>query len=1210
MNARRLTLVWLCVVVGVLVGCVPASAATGHAFASSFGTFTTAAGVAVDDSAGAAKGEVYVVDQGADQVDRFTASEAAKGEVGTQLTGATLVAPDGVAVDDSGGVSAGDVYVSEPTEGAVDKFNGVTGKYESQITARGVPHAVSFEPVGVGVDPANGDVFVADAHNDVVDVFTAAGAYDFQFGANVLVSPTGSALVLAGIAVNSAGDAYLTTTGGEAFEFIAAGEYTSVLPVGVGVSALSIDPANSDVYLDEGFVVQELGVNGESLGSFGAGSLGGSSGVGVDSASGTVYASNIADAVIFTAGETPKEPVTTTAPTGVTGSTATFKGALSGGETGYYFAYNAGGSCTGGASSEPGTASGGTAVSTTVGGLAPATQYTVCLVATNTFGSTTSAGVGFQTESVVPMVEGESFSEVGSHSALVNAQVNMENVEGSYFYAYGTSAAFQAGDPSRTTEVDLPASGSPVAAPAQLTGLQPDSEYHFRIVTRNIDKEVNEGALETFRTLAAGTTGLPDGRVYEMVTPPNNDDAEVYVPQAFPNDYGDGIQTRRPFQVSPDGDAVTYLSDVTTGGNGSGGTGTGNQNLARRSAGGGWVQTVIEPPSGKQTYYEGFSSNLMFGALTSGNPGEPEVPPLSPQASSNGSKVLYVRDNGESLPGSDPYQPLFGTPLNRSPKLFGTNRGVVASGTNEAVAVFGGATPGFDDVLFEANDALIDGSGRLEQELEQDAKQEIQNDENHNYLYDSVDGQLSLVDVLPGGEGKVAPDAIFGALPLELPEENAPDFGGVISGDGEHVFWTDLVSGVVYVRIDGMSTVQVSAGAARYWASAAESRYAFYTENSDLYRFDVTDGAREVLAGSTSPVLGVIGVSEDGESVYYVAETETHPTLYLRDRDGTIRIAALSSEDGEQVDPYGRTVWAPELKVGDWQAGLAQRTARVTSDGDAVVFVSDQSLPVVGYPRGYPNGGLDEVYLYDAIANQLHCVSCSPSGEEPTLSVRGAAGYLPISWSDTYMPQWVSEDGHRVFFDSAVGLVPQDTNGKQDVYEWEQEGDGSCTTGSGTDGGCIYLLSGGTSGSDSWFIGASASGDDVFIATRAQLSTEDLNENFDLYDAHVGGVKPVSAPACTGTGCQGVPAPPPPFATPPSVTFNGVGNYPPPAPEVTGKVTHKKLTRAQKLAAALKVCRKQKRRSKRAACEARARKQGGVRHKAKKVLRATKKGRR
>jgi hypothetical protein len=154
---------------------------------------------------------------------------------------------------------------------------------------------------------------------------------------------------------------------------------------------------------------------------------------------------------------------------------------------------------------------------------------------------------------------------------------------------------------------------------------------------------------------------------------------------------------------------------------------------------------------------------------------------------------------------------------------------------------------------------------------------------------------------------------------------------------------------------------------------------------------------------------------------------------------------------------------------------------------------------------------------------------------------------------DTYQPRWISEEGSRVFFDSTEPLVSQASNGLQDVYEWERDGAGSCQTAEG----CIYLISGGTSTDISAFVDASSSGDDVFFVTRSQLVPQDGNEDDNLYDAHVGGVQPLASPACTGTGCQGVPSAPPLFATPPSVTFSGVGNFPPPAPPAAVKLKSK-----------------------------------------------------
>jgi hypothetical protein len=226
---------------------------------------------------------------------------------------------------------------------------------------------------------------------------------------------------------------------------------------------------------------------------------------------------------------------------------------------------------------------------------------------------------------------------------------------------------------------------------------------------------------------------------------------------------------------------------------------------------------------------------------------------------------------------------------------------------------------------------------------------------------------------------------------------------------------------------------------------------------------------------------------------------------------------------------------------------------------------------------------------------ELLCASCAASHKQPELSNfltrEGLGAFLPPNWSMTQEPQWMSEDGGRVFFDSIEPLVPEDTNGKPDVYEWERDGVGSC----GEAAGCIYLLSSGTSQAASWLIGVSGSGNDVFMVSRAQLTPEDHNETYNVFDARVGGVEPVLPPACSGAGCQGVPASAPTFATPASVTFNGVGDFPAGAAETkpiaVPKAKAKPLTRAQKLAKALKTCNREKSKSRRVVCERQAHKQ-------------------
>ncbi len=960
----------------------------------------------------------------------------------------------------------------------------------------------------------------------------------------------------------------------------------------------------------------------------------------------------------FTTSSLLEAPMTTEPATAVTATSAMFEGELSPGGTvgglSYQFDYNTNGTCRvpkisqgeeeEGKQQPPQPSTAATEVtearqahvSAEAQELEPNETYTFCLVETNVFGEQVQGNeVSLQTGHQAPTITGASVTNITSTGATVSAEIYPHGEATTYLVEYGPTNTYGASTP----EASISAQHGPASIQAQLTGLAPNSEYHYRIIaTNSIDTEQSpDSTFTTGETAAVGSQGLPDDRVFEMVTPPENEDANVYVPFAEEASVSEGTATFKLFQVATDGSAVAYEGDATSGGgNGEAGRGIGSQFLAKHLADGGWVTNSIQPAGVFSTKYQGFSSDLSVGVLQSGTPAEPEDHPLSEEALGGGYNVLYARTTSENV-----YRPLFTKAVIPSRPTgeggFGANVDQLGTGQGYQ-AVFAGGAVDFNDLFFEVNDSLLSGGGVLESELENDVKTEIAKGERENYLYDSIGGHLSLVDVSP--EGKVVSGATFGGPPLSKPGANPPAFGGAISADGNRVYWSSLEDSRrptgLYLRVNpgepqspvvngrcsvagDACTVLVSSGEAQYWASAAEGRYAFYTEGEGLYRFDAepeaNQASRETVAGSGAGVLGVLGVSNNGESVYFVAKgvlagasgegakaVEGEPNLYLwRDGSAPIFVGTLSGSDGGEVQPFSSIPsFGGSYFFGDWQSGLGQRTSWVTGSGGSVVFMSSQSLSVPGYPHGYPTGGNDEVYVYEAGSNSLFCASCGSTRE-------GASGYLPISWDDSYMPQWISEDGDRVFFDSGgalpgqppvTPLVPQATDGKQNVYEWEREGSGTCTTGTGVNGGCVFLLSGGTSESDSWLIGASETGNDVFLATRAQLVPEDQNEAFDLYDVKVDGVKPISPPLCTGSGCQGVPSPPPTFATPPSVTFNGVGNFAAPtAPVVKAKA--KSLSRAQKLADALKQCRKKPKR-KRASCEAQARKRYGPIGKARK----------
>jgi hypothetical protein len=212
-------------------------------------------------------------------------------------------------------------------------------------------------------------------------------------------------------------------------------------------------------------------------------------------------------------------------------------------------------------------------------------------------------------------------------------------------------------------------------------------------------------------------------------------------------------------------------------------------------------------------------------------------------------------------------------------------------------------------------------------------------------------------------------------------------------------------------------------------------------------------------------------------------------------------------------------------------------------------------------------------------------VSCNPASaqaiEEPYLTKQDQAlSNVPSQNVNAFVPRNLSADGARVFFESDEALVSQDENDQTDVYEWEAEGAGSCTSASMTfnaaSGGCLYLISTGQSAQQSYFGDASADGSSVFFFTRQSLVSQDQDDNQDIYDARVGGgmaaQNPLPPTPCTGDACRGGGETPPTFGTPPSVSLSGEGNLTPrppvfPAPKkkcVKGKrLSHGRCVKAR-----------------------------------------------
>jgi hypothetical protein len=364
-----------------------------------------------------------------------------------------------------------------------------------------------------------------------------------------------------------------------------------------------------------------------------------------------------------------------------------------------------------------------------------------------------------------------------------------------------------------------------------------------------------------------------------------------------------------------------------------------------------------------------------------------------------------------------------------------------------------------------------------------------------------------------------------------------------------------LQSGSPPVQIDRVQGGSgTTGGGGQFMAASTDGSEVFFTDGdgagltsdtvsgsgANLYRYDVAQGALTDLTGGNSNVNvdGVVGASQDGSFVYFVANgalagsgapatAAGQPNLYVNHQGTTTFIATLNSSDSA-----------------DW-GGTSGLSARVTPDGTHLAFDSVNNL--TGYNNTDANTGSpdSEVFLYEFGPGTLVCASCNPTGAQPI----GPSMIETQGPSSVYLSRNLSDDGSRLFFDSKDSLLPAATNGKQNVYEWEN--------------GQVHLISTGTSTTDDAFIDASASGNDVFFRTRQQLVPADQDTNYDAYDARVGGGFPAAAPPpapCLGDACKPAATPAPAVPTVATISFVGPGNPTPPgapntAPGATPEIT-------------------------------------------------------
>jgi sugar lactone lactonase YvrE len=1197
-------------VLGLSLAATPASALNTHVFSTAFGSAGAGAGqLSLASSSGVAVNttthDVYVADTGNLRVDQFSSAGVfirawgwgvADGLPGFEsctlacqpgLAGSgagQFTTPAFVAVDNSAGPSAGDVYVGDAGTNTVLKFS-ASGAYlaTNDGSSATAPVAGPFGPLGGVTVDGSGNLWVYDQNGNMFE-FAQGGGFTTDWNSGRGVIPNG-------IDADSAGNLYVLTGAGTVEQFTATG--TDVGPVNgdaTDPTGFALDRSSGEVYMDSGGVLVrhypagcDAGGSCTAVDTFGSGHLSGAAGLAVDPSSQTVYAvdTGAGQLSVFIAATLPD--VTTSPVTGVTASSAVFNGHLDpagGGDvTSCRFEYvtdaafqatgfsdlSSGGSvaCDQGTpiSSPSDVTATATALSPT-----PFTVYHVRLVASNALGASSGADQSFTTPGP-PAVDSTGVTNVTSDSADLGAQINPGLLSTTYHFQYGTSSSYGQSTPESPS---IGADFTDHPASAHIQGLAPGTTYHFRVVASN---SLAPGGIQgpdhtlTTQASAGGTPTLPDNRGYELVTPVNKGDGNLPAPAR-----GGTSQLGSPnaIQASTSGDRMAFSTLTPFSG---AQTGTYGHWLASRNPGG-WSTQALDPPQahGGSPYVTAFSADLSRLLMLDGVPfvtiaGGQDDPPLVAGEPAN-TQNLFLRDN---TLGS--YQLMDALPPGSSLPDVG----------------YEGASPDLSHVVFTTSG----NAGRYYSE---------------GVVLEWSGGVVSPVSEIPSGSatscGGGGPSCIAGGTAdigagTFFPPLNA------VSSDGSKVFFQlqgtgqqDVQGvGALYVREGGTRTVEISGGGAHYLTATPDGSEVFFGFGGDLYRYDTNTGVQTALTVDShgdpngADVQGVLGASADGSYVYFVANGVLASGASLGNVVGPYNgpDPQLSDSSNLYVAHNGTTTFMGRVGAADfsdWSGNVDGFTARVTPDGRHVAFDSARSL--TGYDNrdavtGQPDS---EVYLYDASTNQLACASCNPSGAQPTDNVSiqaiNATGNSP-GWDggQLYLSRNLSDDGSRLFFETTDALAAGDVNGMQDVYEYEH--------------GRPYLISSGTSDVDSSFFDATPSGSDVFFETASQLAAQDTDQKLDIYDARVGGgfppVPPVGVP-CSGDLCKPPPSGSPPGIAPGSSTFIGSGN-----PAVVGGARAagpKALTRAQLLARALKACGRKPRRQ-RAACRAHARKLHGPR---------------
>ncbi len=725
----------------------------------------------------------------------------------------------------------------------------------------------AYERSYIAVGPG-GAVYVGDKAR--VQVFEPSGAWRENISLTGL-SSTGNVTALA---VDSAGDVFLADEGVAGVREFEPGGIEKPTQFDVGstsVEAITVDKSG-DLFVADGaggFHIAEYDPSGVQLSSFGSKTAGETRGIVFSESLDELYASTNWSIFVLT----PPAPGPVVAPESEH-ATAELRGAATleavvnpeGNAATVHFEY-----VDEKGFKESGYASATSTVAQSIGSsfgeeqakihlpaktFLPGVTYHWRVVAVDSSNRTATGPEQSFQEIPAALVEGPWASNVAGTSVTLSASIDPQGANTTYRLEYGMGASYE-----HVFSGNVGEGMGYVTVSYHVQELQGHTTYNYRLVT-----ESEVGTVEIVHSFttqpAAEERNLPDGRAWELVSPPNKASSLI----------GPQFQNYWLMQAASEGNGITYTVNSPLG-EGEIGRNFSSQVLSTRTAGRWHTQDVSGrdglPQEGQSTkglfedneFWHLFSSDLSVGLYEPGHEGE-----LPAQSAEVTERTLYLRDSATGA-----FSPLESEADVPKGVKFGDEQMVYFTGT-----------PDLSHVVFGTGRALVPEAGEIQPQPNVEDGQVPLN------LYEWYGGHLQLVNVLP--DGSTRPGAKVGNASSGTPAGKGDMTAHAISSDGRWVVWKygDLLplGGKVSLYARDMvakRTVKIGGPYARFETMSSDGSKIFFVETEqgrrgDLYVFDTATGTQTDLTanhGSAEHSAGVqdavMGTSQDGSYVYFVA---------------------------------------------------------------------------------------------------------------------------------------------------------------------------------------------------------------------------------------------------------------------------------------------------------------------------------------------------